>query len=179
VYIRQGRGGGGMALGRSIWAPLCASSNRRRCGWHQTSGATLSICLSGACHRSAFLAGETRCLPSLKSVEGWSQAGAHSCSLPGWVTQLQQSINSWGGCVQGMLRECSAAARARLRCRFLGIFPRKANIVPEDSSDLPWADEFEHATLGPIDIGLGGWPGHTQNTSIHESLNVSIIINPS
>ena len=38
---------------------------------------------------------------------------------------------------------------------WLGLFPRKANIIPEDDTEVPWRADFQHAILGPISIGLG------------------------
>lgn len=38
---------------------------------------------------------------------------------------------------------------------WVGLFPRRARIIPEDSSLAPWSVEFQHAILGPIGLGLG------------------------
>jgi hypothetical protein len=45
--------------------------------------------------------------------------------------------------------------RRRLPRRFLGLFPRKANVLAASSEGVPWADEFDYAILGPISLGLG------------------------
>jgi len=39
--------------------------------------------------------------------------------------------------------------------RFLGLFPRKANVLPASGEGVPWVDEFDYAILGPISLGLG------------------------
>eukprot|EP00242_Pyramimonas_sp_CCMP2087_P007888 CAMPEP_0198223474 /NCGR_PEP_ID=MMETSP1445-20131203/92679_1 /TAXON_ID=36898 /ORGANISM="Pyramimonas sp., Strain CCMP2087" /LENGTH=429 /DNA_ID=CAMNT_0043902317 /DNA_START=170 /DNA_END=1459 /DNA_ORIENTATION=+ len=38
---------------------------------------------------------------------------------------------------------------------WLGLFPRRASILPPSASDVPWGAELDHAILGPISLGLG------------------------
>jgi hypothetical protein len=38
---------------------------------------------------------------------------------------------------------------------WLGFPPKRTHFLPSDSSQVPFADEFDYAQLGPIDLGLG------------------------
>jgi hypothetical protein len=38
---------------------------------------------------------------------------------------------------------------------WLGLPPRRTQVLPKDSSKVPFADEFDYEILGPIDLGLG------------------------
>jgi hypothetical protein len=38
---------------------------------------------------------------------------------------------------------------------WLGLPGRRTQVLPEDSSKTPFADQFDYAVLGPIDLGLG------------------------
>ncbi len=40
---------------------------------------------------------------------------------------------------------------------WLGLPPKRTQILPEDSSKAPFADEFDYAMLGPIDLGPGSF----------------------
>eukprot|EP00854_Cymbomonas_tetramitiformis_P008327 gene8327-9894_t len=74
------------------------------------------------------------------AVEHKQYLGAFSRSFPDaevWVAPYQWSFP------------------LNLPISWLGLFPREARVLPEDGGALPWAGELQHATLGPIELGLG------------------------